>query len=171
MKHPTLLTRCTATISNGEFCDAASMADAPFPICFKHAYSVFKLLDGSLNNVHAVLKPKPEAPTAKDERDARRKEAYAAQRQVYYIRIGDHIKIGFTQNMQERMLGLRVDLIDVLATEPGGRDVERERHKQFAHLRVGNRENFKKDPDLLTHIAKVRREHGKPRITGYITGE
>lgn len=101
-------------------------------------------------------------------KDPERVKAYEEQSQVYYIRIGDHIKIGYTQNLKERINGLRVDASDVLATEPGGREKERERHLQFADIRIGRRENFERTADLLTHIAKVRREHGKPKMTGYV---
>jgi hypothetical protein len=70
--------------------------------------------------------------------------------------------------MSERLKSLRVDVTDVMATEPGGRDKERERHEQFADIRRGRKENFERTPELLTHIAKVRRENGKPKITGHV---
>jgi hypothetical protein len=124
-------------------------------------------INGNLKNMFTLQErlEKGEDPY----KDPARETAYAEQSQVYYIRMGDHIKIGYTQNLKERLTGLRVDVSDVLATEPGGRAKERERHLQFADIRIGRRENFERTADLLTHIAKVRRENGKPIITGYIT--
>ena len=95
-----------------------------------------------------------------------RQEALAAQSVVYYITRGDLIKIGTTTNMAERMASLLPDAI--LATEPGGTRLEKQRHRQFKHLRAElGREYFTKHPDLLLHIELVLLEHGPPTITGY----
>lgn len=39
-------------------------------------------------------------------------------------------------NLKDRLTGLRRRFVDVLATEPGGRQLEQVRHKQFAADRV-----------------------------------
>lgn len=80
---------------------------------------------------------------------------------VYYVRRGHVIKIGTTTNLVDRMNVLMPD--EILAVEPGDRALERERHLQFATLRVhGNSEHFYPGPDLAAHIAAVRAEHGRP---------
>lgn len=80
---------------------------------------------------------------------------------VYYIRRGNMVKIGTTKNLRERLNGLMPD--EVLAIEPGGRALERERHAQFADLRSGARsEYFFPGVALQRHIAHVRAEHGTP---------
>lgn len=75
---------------------------------------------------------------------------------VYYARIGDIIKIGFTRHLWARMRALRVSHLDLLAVEPGGREVERARHLEFraerAHARM---ENFHPSERLLGHIAAL----------------
>jgi hypothetical protein len=84
---------------------------------------------------------------------------------VYYVRLGeDHIKIGTSIHFPQRMNELRVvDHANILAVEPGGRDVEKRRHKQFDHLRYHiYREDFRAGRDLMEHIAAVRAEHGDP---------
>jgi hypothetical protein len=90
---------------------------------------------------------------------------YAEQAVVYYVRIRDLIKIGTTTNMRARMSRLLAD--EVLATEPGGEELENMRHKQFAHLKVRG-ERFAPAPDLLSHIAMIRDHFGEPQMTGYI---
>lgn len=88
---------------------------------------------------------------------------------VYYVRLGpDRIKIGTTTSLRVRMSDLRVrSMEDVLAAEPGGRMVERERHKQFKHLRMRGRygallEEFSEADDLMAHIAATRERFGDP---------
>lgn len=82
---------------------------------------------------------------------------------VYYARIGDHIKIGYTSNVLGRLRALRVPVADLLALEPGGLGVERRRHEQFAHLRITKRwENFRPEQDLLDHIAELVEASGLP---------
>lgn len=76
---------------------------------------------------------------------------------VYYVRFGDRVKIGTTKDLTKRLAHIPHD--EVMATEPGGVYVERQRHQQFRHLRakVGQgREWFQLTPELTEHIAAVR---------------
>lgn len=83
---------------------------------------------------------------------------------VYYVRIGDLVKIGTTVAMGRRMRGIAPD--EILATEPGDHKLERLRHRQFRHLRTGkNGERFRAGSDLMAHIAAVRQEWGEPITT------
>ena len=78
---------------------------------------------------------------------------------VYYVRIGDHVKIGFTTRLRQRLSDLRVDHENLLAVEPGGRELETQRHREFAAERVGKRENFNPSPRLLAHIKALSIAH------------
>lgn len=84
---------------------------------------------------------------------------------VYYVRLApDRIKIGFTTNLKNRLGALRVHPSALLAWEPGGRDVERQRHQQFAADRITSRlEDFQDSATLLAWIESVKAEHGLPR--------
>ena len=96
-------------------------------------------------------------------RSARREREAAERRHreqqisvVYYVALlGDRIKIGTTRHLARRMKAMRIRDEDVLAIECGGRLVEMERHRQFAHLRIGNGEEFRRAPDLEEHIART----------------
>lgn len=82
---------------------------------------------------------------------------------VYYVRIADHVKIGYSKNLINRLHALRVEVSDVLAIEPGGRSIEQQRHEQFGHLRIKAKwENFTPGDDLDTHIKALRDEFGIP---------
>lgn len=75
---------------------------------------------------------------------------------VYYMRFGDRVKIGTTRNLAQRRAAIPHD--ELLATEPGGRDVERTRHLQFRGSRVtGQREWFHLTHEIRQHIAGLKR--------------
>jgi hypothetical protein len=71
---------------------------------------------------------------------------------VYYLRFGDRIKIGTTTCLVSRLNSLPHD--EVLATEPGGVEVEDKRKTQFAEHRITG-EWFRMTPALLRHIATL----------------
>ncbi len=74
---------------------------------------------------------------------------------VYYIKFGDRIKIGTTTNLNARLGTLPFD--QILGTEPGGVDLERKRHQQFAANLVSGREWFSPSEALLAHIATLKK--------------
>ena len=86
--------------------------------------------------------------------DAERAEKRAAG-VVYYVRMGEFIKIGTSTNVPRRLgeLYLRPDAL--LATEPGGATLERQRHREFADERF-DRELFEPSDRLLQHIEALR---------------
>jgi hypothetical protein len=84
---------------------------------------------------------------------------------VYYVRLGhNHIKIGTTNRLPERMVELRVvNEANLLAVEPGGYPTETRRHEQFRKWRYDRRkEDFSESDALLAHIENVRNLHGEP---------
>jgi hypothetical protein len=72
---------------------------------------------------------------------------------VYYIRLGDRIKIGTSGNPRSRIASLPHD--EVLAFELGGRSLEQRRHAQFAAHRLGASEWFAAHADVLAHVRDV----------------
>lgn len=132
--------------------ELASAALQPLPICARCAFQIYDVI--------AVLYdggPRPEPMPAVSPRMSR-------EGHVYYVRRGDVIKIGHTVDLFRRMTTLRPD--EVLAVEPGTREDETERHRQFAHLKLrqgkGSSEYFRDAPELREHIAAVIRDHGQP---------
>ena len=74
---------------------------------------------------------------------------------VYYLRLANLVKIGFTTNLTKR-LGV-INPEEVMATEPGDRKREQERHRQFAALHAHG-EWFRLEQPLVDHIEAIRRE-------------
>lgn len=158
-------------------CDKTVEAGGP-PLCERHFYKVglwflrergremTHMMQSMAmhNNVQAEIRRMRAETRGQRER---RTAAYAEQSQVYYVRIGDHVKIGYSVNLTQRLSGLRVSPDAVLATEPGGWELEQQRHREFAAERVGRREDFNPSRRLLAHIDAIKQEHGEPNITGY----
>lgn len=147
---------CVAPVRHGWACKRPSIPDAPFPICIKHAAEIFSFLHTG------IAKETPLAAAIRTletydqgSRDGAVPVPGKGRPVVYYLRIGNHIKIGYSANLASRMGGYPPDT-EVLAVEPGGRDLERLRHRQFAHqLRMGL-EWFAPSLDLLLHIESLR---------------
>jgi hypothetical protein len=72
---------------------------------------------------------------------------------VYYLRLGDSVKIGTTFNPRQRFAVLLHD--EVLAFELGDRAVERQRHAEFAADRLGTSEWFELTPRLRAHVTAL----------------
>jgi hypothetical protein len=97
------------------------------PVCLAHALAIVGRVQDDLADFG------PEGPPPKP-----------LQGYVYYLMIGPStVKIGTTTDLKSRLNQLRSDPQYVVAIEPGGRDVERQRHLQFATERIGRRENFR----------------------------
>lgn len=75
---------------------------------------------------------------------------------VYYIRVGKYIKIGTTNAIDRRLQQYPPDA-KLLATEPGGYDVEALRHKQFAKHLAARNEWFAPAPPIKEHIKNLQR--------------
>lgn len=160
---------CTA-VEPGEVCPRPPVAEAAelrLMLCRDHFHIVLGLLadylkemdldqarqDGALLSLAIGREIRRQWREAQEARDRR------ATWYVYYVRIGDSIKIGTTGNLEQRMSQLMAD--EILAAEPGDRDLERARHRQFAHLRVRG-ERFRPANDLMTHVEDIRHRFGLP---------
>lgn len=99
-----------------------------------------------------VNEPKPEPELATEPKPAGI---------VYYLRSGGFIKIGWTKSLTGRMKAYPPDTV-LLATEPGTREDETRRHRQFAVHRTHGREWYAIAADLTRHIDRIKAEHGEP---------
>lgn len=82
---------------------------------------------------------------------------------VYYMRIGDRVKIGTTIDLDRRVREIRPE--EVMATEPGGVEVERQRHGQYGHFRTTG-EWFRLHGSLREHIDTLREVASGGRAAG-----
>lgn len=88
-----------------------------------------------------------------------RRQVVAERSVVYYVRTGLYVKIGYTSNLKARLSSLRLDPTALLATEPGGRALEAQRHAEFADERIDpRREDFALSLRLQEHIRELRED-------------
>lgn len=158
-------TTCTVLRHNDQFCDAPSADDMPFPICARHAAKLYR-------HVREQIVPLASDPAfalwhnlgeIQRQRDAKQTADQAKQHVVYYLQIGPHLKIGYTGNLKQRLRDYPITR-RLLAYEPGGEQLEAERHREFGeYLDVGN-EWFKPGPKLIDHVNRLRATAGAPAI-------
>ncbi|MDQ0694221.1 GIY-YIG nuclease family protein [Streptomyces sp. W4I9-2] len=81
---------------------------------------------------------------------------------VYYALRQGHIKIGTTVKPLQRFADLMPDA--VLAAEPGGVQLERQRHREYREFRspTAGGEYFQPHPALIEHIRTLRETLGVP---------
>lgn len=132
-------------------CETELGGDAP--LCLAHLTLAAKIHKASTDGVEFVWRvraeihlPEPKQPVSGF---------------VYYVRSGGFIKIGWTSDLTKRMKGYPPDSI-LLAVEPGPRQLETRRHKQFSHHRTHGREWYTMAPTLMHHVETVKSEHGEP---------
>lgn len=142
------------------YCNApASSSVAVLPLCREHGMEVAHEFAAALIAEHELKRLK-EATEHTENRQTRRGNREGSR--VYYARIGDYIKIGYTTRLRNRLATLRVD--ELLAIEPGGAQLERARHQEFIADRIDlRRENFRPSEALIAHIEALRDEHGLPQ--------
>jgi hypothetical protein len=146
-------TRCTVQRHSGDFCDAPSAEDMPFPICARHAVKLYRHMQQAIDTAD----PRQTAENmmrvlhAEDERIEKQN-----RHTVYYLQVGDLIKIGCTVNLSLRLSSYPPGS-QVLATERGGWELEQQRHRQFAAVRAERLEWYHPAPVLLDHIEKLTR--------------
>lgn len=80
---------------------------------------------------------------------------------VYYIKYGELIKIGSAKDLEARLATYNPGG-ELLATEPGDRDLEQKRHEQLAIHRIYGKEWYAATPTVLHHIDLLTRKHGEP---------
>ncbi len=78
---------------------------------------------------------------------------------VYFLKVGDRVKIGTSTNLQGRMSSLSLSLTDVLLVVPGGRDIEHEYHQRFNRQRISyDREWFNISGELRSFLQLHRQD-------------
>lgn len=87
---------------------------------------------------------------------------------IYYLRLGDRIKIGHTVNLRQRMAAYPPDAV-LLAVEPGFRQDEQALHALFQSYRAAGREWYgAKHQPILDRVAEARTKHGSPFDLGLL---
>lgn len=95
-----------------------------------------------------------------------RKQSERAPGFVYYIRIEQHIKIGYATDIAKRMRAYPPSAV-LLAAHPGTKATERQMHLEYRRYLDRGREWFRQGEKLMTHIAGVVEKFGDPKVLAY----
>jgi hypothetical protein len=149
--------RCTALRGDGQFCDAPSLPDAPFPVCLKHAAKLLRYLNsyapnGLEDRIIVAVRGYEMGQEVQAEQNRRKSPSVGF---IYYIQVGKLIKIGHTESLRSRLSAYPPDA-RLLATEPGTVSTEAQRHREFAADLRHRREWFAPSSALLAHIAALK---------------
>ncbi len=140
-------------------CDASVEDGLDLPLCLTCSIHVMRRVvqyGRTLDGADATrLKDRREA-SMRNPGDYRQHPKPRPER-VYYVQVGDGVKIGTTIDMKKRMVAIRnaSPSAKLLATEPGGRSLEHLRHAEFTASRIGNSEVFRPTPQLMAHIDRI----------------
>lgn len=163
MRKATLTTSCTAQSPGGKFCDRTSVPDAPFPICTHHAAEVYRFLRGRIEGaeVRSFDRVLDDISMERTKNGRYRDTLGApASEVVYYVQVGDLIKIGRTSDLRRRLATGYPPNTRVLATEHGDAGLEARRLEQFRAARAARVEWHRPAPALLAHIDALRAARG-----------
>jgi hypothetical protein len=80
---------------------------------------------------------------------------------IYYVAIGDRIKIGYATSVRERMRSYPPGS-NLLAVHPGTPDLERQIHTVLAASRVAGREWYSRTDQVMAHLDRALQDFGKP---------
>ena len=147
------LQSCTVEFRSGRFCGARSAPEMPFPICMRHALDLFEEMasrttPGNLRALVASLGPSGVEALPQPEI----RMVYPV---VYYLLVDELVKIGFTTNLSSRLRSYPPSA-QVMATEPGERSLERQRHREFNEYLTHGREWFAAGRRLMDHIEQLQ---------------
>lgn len=160
--------RCVADVYAGRPCGHEVVDGAPFSLCLAHVAAV-GLFYHDLTHRPPTDLPEILQARRRELEERERLQTLAEEDRlrwypgiddpnavVYYLLWqGGKIKIGTTTNLAQRLAGYpKGSYVRVLATEMGGKAVERRRHEQFATYRCDG-EFFDAAPELMEHITRV----------------
>lgn len=141
-------------------------------LCLDHAWSHYDAMnqyliwDGLTEDAHvqsivAALKAREVKLDAFTDEEVADLKAELARGWVYYLRVGDQVKIGFSSDVRRRLRSYPPGS-ELLAVEPGEKKLERRRHNEFAEWLVAGREWFQPSEQLLQHTRDLVAMHGDP---------
>lgn len=123
---------------------------APAPICTQHVLLMWSTVE--------LERQQSSAPTPEPRADRSPRRASGV---IYYLRVGELIKVGFASNLRHRLMNYPPEA-QLLAARPAQRGDEAAEHTALAAFRVHGREWYSQHPAVLARVDDVTAEHGQP---------
>lgn len=140
-----------------QLCSNPSSDRYRVPFCQEHILYIWSLVEQDMKHKGITV---DDYEREQDEQASRRAREVAAAVPgfIYYLQVGEYLKIGFTANLDRRMREYPPNA-RLLACHYGTPDDERELHVRFAAFRDAGREWYLDVPEIRAHIEKVNEEH------------
>lgn len=155
-----VFTPATCTVPD---CDDPIEYVACYPLCLPHAFELADRM-GEMKLTKMAVSTQRRLISADDRRKRQEQKERDLRAEapglVYYLRVGEHVKIGFTAVELRSRLRAYPPGSALLAAEPGSKALEKQRHAQFRAMKAAGREWFTPHAALDEHIAQVVAEHG-----------
>lgn len=100
---------------------------------------------------------------AREHSRSRRTAGNGRKAVVYYLRVGDLVKVGYSFTLEQRLRQYPPDT-EVLAIEPGDEVLEKRRHHDLRNSRARGREWYHPTEEVELHIARIVEQHGPPVV-------
>lgn len=129
-------------------------------VCVKHGVQIWKHIESirGASFVTAEIETFQERERRQDSDERRRAEARKQPGTIYYVRVDDKIKIGWTGGHLWDRLKAYPPHMKLIADHPGTRADERDLHRSFAPSRASGREWYYATPEVLAHIERILRD-------------
>lgn len=121
-----------------------------FLVCDEHAVEIWGIVES--------VKDTPASPIPSNVVLPARPPSHLDGGWIYYLRLDEKIKIGWTANYIQRMKAYPPHA-RVIARHPGARADERDLHRSFKPSRVAGREWYAPTPELMRHIEQVHEDN------------
>lgn len=151
---------CVVAIEGEDLCGQDALPGAPWPACTRHALDMYRhvasLMTDRTINVPSLVRTLVEfdANGGKRAGQARPDVMNGWPSVVYYLQLGELIKIGRTTRLIPRIRQYP-PTARLLAVEPGADAVEQRRKEQFVHLLAARNEWFRLGPELMAHVGQL----------------
>lgn len=128
-------------------------------VCVKHGVEIWKHIESVKGTpfVTGVIETYQERDQRQTVDEARRAEARKQAGTIYYVRVDEKIKVGWTGGNVYDRLKAYPPHAQLITTHPGTRADERDLHRSFAPSRASGREWYYATAELLAHINGVIR--------------
>lgn len=142
-------------------CPIPGCTDRPLKgelVCTPHAVKIWarvQSIKGDPLIQNAITESVAEREQRMDEDERRRLEVSKTKGDIYYVRVDEKIKIGWSSNLGQRLASYPPHTVQ-LCDHPGTRADERDLHRTFKPSRASGREWYHPTPELMAHIDRVR---------------
>lgn len=128
-------------------------------VCMRHSVEIWQTVQRSKGDpeVHQI------AVELVADRERRAEEAHRKNIEfnkqhgtIYYLRLDEKIKIGWSANLPQRLMSYPPHMV-LLCDHPGTRADERDLHRSFKPSRAAGREWYHPTQELLAHIDRSHR--------------